>query len=349
MHKHRILFIHCKHRSYGVGGYTFVSSGLGNSVKFIVDMLKGLGIEADRVEVTDNNDIDREVTKFRPTDCFIEAFWVVPEKFDILRKLHPSVRWIVREHSATPFLSQEGIALQWVAGYLQRGIEVNANSKHAYQELKIIAHQVGVSSDQLVSYLPNYYPQPGADSTVVHPQPDPRVVNVGCFGAIRSLKNQLEQAVAACAFADNERMKLRFHVNVARQEGWGAAPILTNLRSLFAMSRHELVEHPWMPHGAFLSLMGKMDLAMQVSFSETFNIVAADAVVSAVPVVVSPQVSWLGHYAQAIPGDAKSIVRALHEAWDCDSSARLFRQRADLAHFLTKSEHIWNQRFGWDA
>lgn len=344
MHKHRILFVHCKRRQYGGEGYSFVSSGLGNSVKFIVDMLLGLGIEAERVEVVDNNDIDREVTKHRPTDCFIEAFWVVPEKFDILRKLHPNVHFIVRDHSAVPFLSQEGIALQWIAGYLQRGIEVNANSVHAYQELKIMGHQFGVTSDRLISFLPNYYPPPGA--MIPHPQRDPNIVNIGCFGAIRALKNQLEQAVAALAFADNEGLKLNFHINVARREGAGAEPILKNIRFLFSQSRHTLVEHDWVEHPKFLELMSTMDLAMQVSFSETFNIVAADAVNCAVPIVVSPQVSWLGDYAQATPGQAGSITRALREAWFCSIRQRLFRQRQDLLRYLDRSEDVWNERFG---
>src|SRR6516165_3286534 len=101
-HKPRILFI-LKHRGFGAygcwnysdnGGH--LSSGLYNSVRFVVDMLNDNDIEAKMVDVIDNNCIDREVTKFKPTHVIIEAFWVVPEKFDILRPLHPKVKWIVR-------------------------------------------------------------------------------------------------------------------------------------------------------------------------------------------------------------------------------------------------------------
>lgn len=354
MHRNRLLFV-SKHRHYHhhwnepsapghLGSPKPLSSGLQNSVSFVVDMLNGLGIEAAHVEVVDANSIDREVTLYQPTHVFLEAFWCPPAKIDQLQPLHPRVQWIVRNHSETPFLSNEGIALEWIAGYLARGVEINCNSVRAYREMKVVAHTFGASGN-LVTYLPNFYPVPGHDSTIPRPQVENGAVHIGCFGAIRPLKNQLQQAVAAIAFADNERMRLRFHINGSRIEGKGD-PILKNLRALFVGAKwHRLVEHPWSSHPDFLGIMAGMDMAMQVSFSETFNIVSADAVKMAVPVVASREVSWLGDYAMAAPDDARSIVRALTAAWNDSQHGRLYRQRRDLAQFCDDSENLWGERF----
>jgi glycosyltransferase involved in cell wall biosynthesis len=198
----------------------------------------------------------------------------------------------------------------------------------------------------MVTWLPNYYPPPSAVwSGTPRPQVEPHWINVGCFGAIRPLKNHLTQAIAAMVFADNLRHRLRFHANATRIEGRGE-PILHNLQALFAHSRHELVEHDWLDHDAFLDLLGGgVDVALQVSFSETFNIVSADAVACGVPVIASPAVPWLGAYAMANPDDAGSISDALMRLWQGSQQARLFAQRRDLAAYCAASEAAWGARF----
>jgi hypothetical protein len=115
----RVLFIRKRRHSYwGPAEHlaTDLSSGLGNSVSFLVDMLAGFGVAAKAVEVVDNNAIDHEVASFAATHAIIEALWVVPEKFDVLSRLHPRVQWIVRTHSQAPFLAGEGIATRGLPG-----------------------------------------------------------------------------------------------------------------------------------------------------------------------------------------------------------------------------------------
>jgi hypothetical protein len=272
----RLLFVLKRRQSYwGPDEGGELSSGLRNSVRFVVDMLHDLGIAAKMVEVADNNCIDREVAAYRPTHCIVEAFWVVPEKFDVLKKLHPEVQWIVRNHSELPFLANEGIAVEWAAGYLARGVEVMCNSPRALVEIRSLAGAMRFP-ERMISYGPNFYPvrHVGHDA----PHCTEGHVHIGCFGAIRPLKNHLSQAVAALSFASDAGLHLHFHINASRVEGNGGS-ILKNLRGLFANApRHDLVEHPWMSHQDFLEVMAQMDMALQVSFSETFNIVSADAV-----------------------------------------------------------------------
>jgi len=349
-HRSRVLFI-CKRRRGYLGPYEHftadLSSGLSNSVSFLVDMLAGIGVAAKAVEVVDNNSIDRQVASYRATHAIVEALWVVPDKFDVLSKLHPRVQWIVRSHSEAPFLSNEGIATSWIAGYLKRGIEIMCNSMVAQTQVKAMAADFG-NAEALVTYGPNFYPLPGRAAVTPHPPVAKGEVHVGCFGAIRPLKNHLAQAIAAISFANAQSLKLRFHVNAGRIEG-GASPVLRNLRDLFSASaggRHLLVEHDWLPHQQFLAtLASATDIAMQVSFSETFNIVSADSAAVGLPVVGSPAIPWLGAYAQALPGDVADMETALDAVWNIDLRQRLTSQSNDLHAWSAAAQSAWSSRF----
>src|ERR1700733_12166807 len=112
----KILFL-CKiNECYGFQQYSYSrkSSGLFNSTQFVSSALNAAGFNSKVVDVIDNNDIDREVSLFKPDIVVIEALWVVPSKFDVLKKLHPNVHWFVHLHSHIPFLSIEGIAIEWL-------------------------------------------------------------------------------------------------------------------------------------------------------------------------------------------------------------------------------------------
>lgn len=309
----RILFL-LKNQLISGGGYSAPgrSSGLYHSARFVCEMLANeLGHTCKLVVVLDNNAIDREVAQFRPDVCVIEALWVIPEKFQKLHRLHPNVTWVVRNHSAFPFLAQEGIAVDWLLRYSDfTNVIVSCNDIRTQEELQLLTdlHTGGKE----VLYLPNYYP------TQFHPRKyhfsGQRTLDVGCFGAVRPLKNQLIQAVAAIQYATCTDKRLRFHINATRSEG-GGDPVLKNLRRLFDLTpRHELIEHPWMSRRDFIRTLRSLDVGMQCSYTETFNIVTADAVMNDVPVVVSPEIEWVAPQFQADPNDSADMARALHRA-----------------------------------
>lgn len=316
----KVLFI-LKYRdsNYGTYSYGGLSSGLFNSARMVSEALNKYGLgdgpcEAKLVQVTDNNDIDREVFNFKPDIVIIEAIWVVPEKFDVLTKLHPKVKWIIRNHSNIPFLAQEGQAMEWIKQYVTKtNVYVATNTKASLHDLRDIVMQDqdvdggGISiCNQKVLYFPNFYIstlEPSWSYTN-----DPSVLNVGCFGAIRPLKNHLEQAVASIRLARELKRHLYFHINAGREES-GGSPILKNLRALFAnCNGASLVEHSWVPHNDFIKIIASMDISIQVSFSETFNIVTADAVQQGVPIVGSPDVLWIPERYKASPTNAHDIA-----------------------------------------
>lgn len=326
-----------------------LSSGLLNSATFIRDMLEVNGIEAKLVQVQDNNYIDREVTQFKPTHVIIEALWVVSDKFEILTRLHPDVRWIVRNHSTVPFFSMEGNAVQRLLDYLKYpNVSIGNNDPRCQADMEFLAVRAGYDDiDRKVLLLPNFYPVSGRPPR--RKKREDGFVDVGCFGAIRPLKNTLIQAVAALKYAEDTDQELRFHINGSRLEGRGE-PVLQNIRSLFErMPGAELVEHGWMDHGDFLEVCARMDIALQVSYAETFNIVLADMVSKGVAVVGSSEIPWLWSEVAADPNSSEDIAAKMKRAmffrdllgtmWD--------PSRYNLKKYSDESADTWLTYLAW--
>lgn len=306
----KVLFICKRNECYGFSTYTRRSSGLYNSTRFIVEGLSKRGIEANIIEVQDNNDIDRAVSKYKPDIVVIEALWVVPEKFPILMRLHPGVQWFVHLHSHMPFLALEGIAMEWIRKYAMGGVGLIANSLESFEAIQCI-----LKTDELI-FLPNVY--------ITHPRRAElkengimsHVLDIGCFGAMRPLKNHLLQALAAIEFARQKKKWLNFHINSSRTET-GGEPVLKNLRNLFAHQPNcRLIEHRWMEPDEFIHfLQSHIDIGMQVSLSETFNVVSADYVTAGIPVVVSKEVYWVSNFNKAKDNSIPDIVKVLKRVY----------------------------------
>jgi len=295
----------------------------------VSDVLNAAGIQSKLVIVTDNNDIDREVAQFKPTHVFIEALWVVPDKFRVLKALHPEVTWVVRIHSQIPFLALESIAMEWVKQYVAEGVVVAANSIEAGVDLETVV------DSPLITYLPNYYPTDGFKAPKKFKG---KTINIGCFGAVRPFKNQLLQAIAAIQYSDSHDLTLTFHINATRiEKGEG---VLQNLRALFSGTRHTLSEDVWMTHCDFLAfLRNQIDLSMMVSFTETFSIVSADAVSQGVPIVVSSQVYWADKHSFVSTTAQSDMVQGIAAA--IAKPKFTDRNQKNLATFSKQARKVW--------
>jgi len=316
--------------SYGI------TSGLFNSASFVVSFLKKLGVNAKLASVDDANSIDKVVTDFNPNIVIIEALWVPPYKFVELFNIprHKKRRWIVRVHSKAPFLSMEGMATKWIRDYtgITNGvIEIAPNTKELTEQLSAC-----FPYGKFI-YLPNIYlPKEIEPSTIDR---DDRIIDIGCFGAIRPMKNIYQQAMAAIEFSESIGKRLRFHVNASRLEQSGNN-VLKNLRDLFEFSPHELIEHGWYHHNKFLQEASKMDICMQVSLSESFNIVTADIVTVNRPIVVSTDIEWMPPILKATPTSHKQIVNKLKLAYKYPIIIS-FIQKVFLRKYNIKAKRIW--------
>jgi hypothetical protein len=316
----RILFIIKQRYAYGQITKAY---GLYNSCDFVARKLRELNIESEVVEVLDNNSIDREVARFKPTDVFIEALWVVPEKFKILSKLHPTVEWHIRLHSKSPFIATEAIAFEWMTEYMklrEQGIKINlsANSEEFYKNLK------HMFDDRWISYSPNlYYPKENLTPTIDIPyyRTNKNEFHIGIFGALRPLKNHLQQVLWAIQFGEVINRPIVVHINVSEHENQtgqngSVMSVLKNIRNIFNNSNinARLVEHPWYQHVDFLNIISQMDLGMQVSYSETFNITAADFVHMNVPIVASDEIKFINPLCRIDLNSSDDAMKAMNIA-----------------------------------
>jgi hypothetical protein len=346
----KVLFILKRREDYNaiVHSHIGLSTGLFNSASFVNDMLAELGVESKLVVVKDNNDIDREVTAFRPTHVIIEALWVVPTKFEVLQKLHPSVKWIIRLHSETPFMAGEGMAMDWLGDYSRfKNIILACNAPRFLREVRLYLKHLNnwdeKTSTQKVIYLPNFYPQ---DYVTKKFDRKKEVINIGCFGAVRPLKNHMVQIFAAVDFAERIGKKLRFHVNAGRIEMQGQ-PVLNNIRGFFQQIHglgHELINHQWCPREDFLKICANMDIGLQVSFSETFNIVGADIISQGVPLVGSKEIPWAIPLFNADPTDSKNISDKLMMAYRFPR-LNIWTHQMSLTGYTNKTSRTWFDYF----
>jgi hypothetical protein len=306
------------------------------------------GIES-RLEIaTDNNCIDRLVNENKPTHVIIEALWVVPEKFSVLQKLHPDVTWIIRLHSEMPFMAGEGMAMDWIGDYSKfKNIVIAVNAPRMLRETRLYLQHLNQWStatvEDKVIYLPNYYPQ-----QYVSKQFDRKKdhIDIGCFGAVRPLKNHLLQAFGAIEFADRIGKKLRFHINAGRIEMQGG-PVLNNLKGLFQQISdhgHELINHQWAPREQFLELCAQMDIGLQVSFSETFNIVGADLISQGVPVVGSAEIPWAVTKFVADPTNSADICNKLMIAYRFPW-LNVKCNQLSLTGYTNRTKNLWHKYF----
>ena len=347
----KVLFILKRREDFNPLKHTKIglSTGLYNSASFVNKMLNESGIQSELEVVIDNNCIDREVHKHRPTHVIIEALWVVPSKFAVLCKLHPNVKWIIRLHSEMPFLAGEGMALDWVGDYgAFPNLIIGVNAPRALDEVKFfLGYKFKWSQDilnQKVIYLPNFYPQEYKQKEYNIDNKD--FIDIGCFGAVRPLENRIMQAIAAVKFADSIGKKLRFHINSGRIEMKGE-PVLNNLEGLFAHlsdDGHQLLHHEWTPREEFLELCATMDIGMQVSFSETFNIVGADLISQGVPLVGSKEIPWIDNWFCARATETEEIYGALlltHQTPELN----VIKNQELLTTYTSKTRKIWEDYF----
>lgn len=336
----RILFILKKRELNKDSTDISKETGLFNSANFVHEMLLESSIDSKIVMVVDNNSIDREVHQFKPDIVIIEALWVVPEKFDILQKLHPKVKWIIRIHSDMPFMSQEGIAMDWIFDYIKhKNVIVSSNSPKMVKDIQLISNVIQ-KSGKIIPYLPNYYPI----NVIRQPKEidySKKTIDISCFGAIRPLKNQLIQAVAAIHFACKLDLKLHFHMNSGRLEASGL-PVDHNIRSLFEhmdQSKYYITFHNWTSHDNFTKIIREMDIGMQLSFSETFNIVGADHVVAGIPFLGSNEIPWWTQGEISL-NDTTNMVEWLENVYN-NSKANVMLNQINLVKYSQESKKIW--------
>jgi len=336
----KVLFILKRREDYNPVAHSpkGLSTGLFNSANFMNEMLNDAGVESNIEVAIDNNCIDRLVNKHKPTHVIIEALWVVPQKFVILQKLHPTVRWIIRLHSELPFLAGEGMAMDWLGDYIKlKNVDIGVNAPRMLSEarayLQTVAGWDDATTNQRVFYMPNFYPQDYKKKEFDNKK---YWVDIA----------HMVQAVAALKFARKIGKQLRFHINGGRIEMKGDS-MMNNIRGFFqhlADEGHQLVVHEWRDRPDFLSLCAEMDVGLQCNFSETFNIVSADLISQGVPVLGSKEIPWSTCWFNSDPTDSDDIAHKLERTYKHPDINVWLNQR-NLDKYTNNTRDIWVKYF----
>lgn len=280
--------------------------GLGVNALHTAKCLRKAGIGCDIYPVWKPEDIETELHKHGGiTHAIIEAPWIEAPRMAKFTLNHPHVHFVVRAHSQIGFLQVEAGAIRIMRDLvaLQEGslnFTLSANSKQlsAFFAKSYQAHCL---------YLPNLYDL--ARTTRRSPaHATGRTLRIASFGALRILKNHATAAAAALTIAQQRHCDLEFFITVNREEhGKG---VLDSLRQMFVSVPYaKLHEVPWQTWPEFRRTVAHMDLCIQVSYTETFNLVTADAAAEAIPSVVSSAIEWTPRHWRADVDSSDDVAR----------------------------------------
>ncbi len=263
--------------------------GLGVGAMHTVKVLRQNRIRADSVAVNTVDEV-RAYLQRTPSvsHAIIEAPWVSTSKVQDALDAFPGVHFVVRSHSEVGFLQADPGAVQYIREQMllaegALNLSVASNSPR-------LTHFLRTTHDARVLHLPNLYDlrREARKRDEAHHH---RELRISSFGALRAAKNHATAAAAALMIARERGADLRFFVNVNRNEGGGS--VLDSLRALFrGLTWAELVEVPWAAWPEFRRTVREMDLALQLSTTESFNLTTADAVAAGVPGVVTHAIEW---------------------------------------------------------
>jgi hypothetical protein len=282
-------------------GYAGEYVGLGVSSDLTTKYMKEFGFNVKSVGVIDDNKIDKVLHDERPHLLIIKAFWVRKEKLELLAIKYKKTKFIIVSHSKPTFLSTE-------TNGFNRLMDIVDLSKK-YDNIFLGSNNLDftenlISLDEKVVYIPN----------IILPKPNNNkrkkdILRVGLFCAIRPMKNVMNQVIASISASNELNIHLELYVITNRVE-MGGDVTLKNLRDLFNRldsDKYKLIELDWMEWNSFNDKIKDMNIGLQSSFTETFNIVAVDFINNNIPVITSPSIEWSSEIFKTNPDNITEI------------------------------------------
>jgi hypothetical protein len=153
-------------------------------------------------------------------------------------------------------------------------------------------------------FLPNLYHLDGLSARPAHRPWRGGMLRIGCFGAIRPLKNHLTAAATALAIRAALNADLEFWISSGRSEGGGNTVLNSLTEMLAGLPGVRLCQAGWQGWPEFRGLVRSMHLLLQLSYTESFNMVTADGIAESVPSVVSEAIDWAPRSWQVSSDDA---------------------------------------------
>lgn len=315
--------------------HPYSAGGLAANAVHSVEVLREMGVRAELLPAEDFDDLVRglEVGE-RPSHVVVEALWLTPQQAGHLADSFYPAQVAVRSHSKMGFLQVEPEAITNMRGVIAEALK--RGNLHFSSNNEEFSTSVREAFGDCL-YLPNLYDLAGAPPRRHHYCAP---LKIASFGATRLLKLHPSAALSAIQIARRLGRALEFYVNTDSTPG--GASVRRSMHALFSgLPDAELVEVPWQPADEFRDTISKMDLVIQLSATETFCMVAADAVASGVPVVGGPAITWLPEHCVADIDSTNSVadvaVRLL------ESPRLMRREREALEAQVVDARWVWDR------
>jgi glycosyltransferase involved in cell wall biosynthesis len=259
-------------------------------VRHNVDLVTGI--------YTYNNNHDKPLTH-----VVISAPWLSVYDLKSLLIHFPKTEFAVLSHSNVGFLQADPCGVELIRYYLRLTREfdnfrVGANSERLFQWLQRV-----MDGDAVL--LPNLYPATQAQPEKHWYGTSP--LRIGAFGAVRPEKNFMTAAAAAILIQKLTKVNVELHMS-AGGEGGGERTMQAIDQLIAGDRKITLIRHDWCLWPDFIKLVRQMDLLLQPSYTESFNMVTADGIIMGVPSVVSPAIDWAPESWKADSDDVNEVA-----------------------------------------
>jgi hypothetical protein len=282
--------------------------GLNVAAYSTAKVLRENGIDATAFPVRHNVDVVNAIDQYnethreRLTHVVISAPWLSERDIKALLCGFPEIQFVVLSHSNVGFLQADPDGVYILRRYLDlskafTNLRVGGNSE------RFVAWFQMAYDDRIV-LLPNLYSLAGYRPSKVWVGSWP--LRIGSFGAIRPLKNFMTSAGAALLIGKYHRVPVEFHMSCGGESSGNG--IVLAIEEMLARTGVKLIKHEWELWDKFVQVVANMDLLIQPSYTESFNMITADGIRAGVASVVSPAIYWVPKEWQVDPDDAAGVA-----------------------------------------
>ncbi len=301
-------------------------------------VLRQHGIETVVFPVRHNVDIVEAMDAYNEshtaplTHVVISAPWL--SVYDLINLIEnfKNTQFVILSHSNVGFLQADPEGVMLLRQYHElaethRNLKVGGNSEKFVKWM-----QEAYGHDSIL--LPNLYPLPDNPKDKRWDGKSP--LKIGAFGAVRPYKNFMTAAGAAIVIHRFLNVPVELHMSTGGEGGTTEAieQMCANVHGV------TLIKHEWQFWDKFIQLVSKMDLLLQVSYTESFNLITADGIAVGVPSVVSTAIEWAPQTWKADSDNVIDVARV---------GLRLLRGQNRDDGFIALQEHNeWGLSF-WIA
>lgn len=259
----------------------------------------------------------------RPTHVILSAPWISTNDLAVMADEFPEVTFVVVSHSNVGFLAADPHAIRLLRETAD--LQLSVHNVFVGGNAKKFTDWATEAWGIRAVCLPNLYcsaetfERPGRSW-------NGGALRLGLFGANRPLKNFLSGAAAAVELSTRLHVPTELFISTGRNEGG-------SFRALDEMTEDvpnlKVTHTGWLSWPRFRRLLRTIDLVFQPSFTETFNVVCADAISEGVPVVVGESIDWAPRWWQARVDEPRDVTRVAERLLRDPDAAQQGREALD--------------------